>query len=85
MPPPTCQSCDAPLRWVKSTTGKWMPLDRDPTPDGAIVLEENLLGETIGRIVGPATGTHQTHFATCPNANHHRRPRGRRRRRRAGI
>lgn len=80
---PTCISCDAPLRWVKSANGKPMPLNREPAekddPRGVIAIETNLFGDTVGLVVGPTHGTHISHFATCPNADTHRRPRRRKR------
>lgn len=27
----TCRSCGAPITWVKTESGKWMPLDPDGT------------------------------------------------------
>ena len=43
-----CQSCEAPIRWVKTKAGKNLPVN----PDGI------------------------AHFATCPEADKHRKPRG---------
>lgn len=45
--PSSCRSCDARIFWIKTSSGKSMPVDQD----GA------------------------SHFATCPNAAQHRRPR----------
>lgn len=81
---PACASCGTSLRWVRSaTTGTMMPLeaDSDPaSPTAVVAIEANLLGETIGRIVGPTTGEWIPHFAVCPYADQHRRPRRRGRR-----
>lgn len=58
--PGTCRSCRAPIVWVRTRSGKPMPLD--PTVI-TIVTDE---GDTIrGRI---------SHFGTCPNAAAHRKP-----------
>ncbi|WP_108665123.1 hypothetical protein [Euzebya rosea] len=55
-------------------------MDVDPVADGNLVLETNLLQETVVRVVQPGTGTHRTHFASCQFAGQHRHPRHRRRR-----
>lgn len=56
----TCKSCGKEIRWLKTRDDKNMPVD----------------AETVGRdetIFDHAK--HKSHFATCPNANQHRRPR----------
>ncbi len=76
-----CASCGAEIRWVVSaTTGKRHPVDTErvyiasgPT-DTVIVLDDGTTAR--GHRVGPGTGVragHVSHFATCPNANTHRR------------
>ncbi len=59
---PQCRSCGAEILWVKTTNGKDMPVDAKP---------ERLM-------VAYANGYHledcyRSHFATCPNADQHRR------------
>ena len=76
-----CRSCGADIYWIKMTSGKSMPCDvkpylyrQDPegdlvlvTPDGRTVKGfEDLDSEEFG---------YTSHFATCPNANQHRRRR----------
>lgn len=70
----TCKSCGARIIWAPTPAGKHIPVDADPTPDGNIELRDgiahvnqqaNLLGEA----------RYVTHFATCPQADEHRRPR----------
>ena len=68
MPVSTCRSCGAAIVWAKTTTGKSMPLDAEPVPDGNIVLHEG-----VAYVTG--TGDRKSHFATCPNAARHRRGR----------
>ena len=58
-----------------------MPIDAAPSPDGGVVIEE------IDGVVKaffpskhadgfpPGTPHHKSHFATCPNAQKHRKPR----------
>lgn len=78
----TCRSCGAPITWAATATGKRMPVDRDPHPDGNVVLRprergEGLLATVIGAAdrasVGRAHQLHRPHFATCPQASEHRR------------
>ena len=76
-----CKSCGAPIRWIKTVSGKSMPVDAQEvffkaggkelfvTSSGAVIHgtrdEEN-----------PGTNTrigYISHFATCPNANKHRK------------
>lgn len=54
-----CKSCNREIVWIKMKSGKAMPCD----PDKVVVVTED--GETV-------TG-YTSHFATCPNANMHRR------------
>lgn len=69
----TCKSCGAPIRWARTAgSGKPIPLNEART----VVLRE-LPGQTAGDgtpIVETVVG-HQSHFATCPQAAEHRRPR----------
>jgi hypothetical protein len=74
LPPPAqaCRSCDAPIRWVKTTTGKRMPLDAEPVPDGNLVLVDGVA--TV--VDADAAGTRErytSHFSTCPQAKSWRR------------
>jgi hypothetical protein len=60
-----------------------MPLDRKPHPDGNVTTDDNGLVEVIQ---DPAERDrlrrhhgarfYRPHFATCPNADQHRRRRG---------
>lgn len=71
----TCKSCGADVIWAKnSSTGKVMPLDAQETANGNCVL---LLDGTfkVGGTFVPGQRHHTSHFATCPNAKQHRRPR----------
>jgi hypothetical protein len=56
-----CRSCSARLKWLKTAAGRMMPVDFDTVAEGDAVFD-------------PAK--HRSHFATCPNAAKHRRPRG---------
>lgn len=77
-----CKSCGAKIRWIKTASGKSMPVNDEEvmywqsskgkativTPNGEVV-KANLEG-----ILNTATGIgYISHFATCPNADKHRR------------
>lgn len=70
----TCRSCGAPITWAKTDKGKAMPLDAEPTPAGNLELDGGRV-----RFVTPdanaTTSRYTSHFATCPDAVSHRRPR----------
>lgn len=53
-----CRSCDARILWMKTDRGKNMPVDWD----------EHSVGKER---FNPKTMT--SHFATCPNADTHRK------------
>lgn len=56
-----CRSCGAIIVWMKTKSGKNMPVDYSSVPpDDPFVFD-------------PERG-HISHFATCPNANKHRKP-----------
>lgn len=73
MSPSTCRSCGARILWVRTATGKAMPLDALPRADGNVVVEG-------GQAVLLPRGEHRggvkhyvSHFATCPQAAIHRK------------
>jgi len=75
-----CASCRRPVIWTVTDKGKRMPVDAQPTPDGSIVLTVDK-AEVRSRIVEVKfrfgrTDLHTSHFARCPAADTHRRPRG---------
>ena len=77
MPDDRCASCSAPIRWVKMTSGKPMPLDREPREDGNIILDQYGQGLVVGELFTKGRTAFVSHFSTCPHAKQHRRPRGR--------
>lgn len=74
-----CGSCRAPVIWaITAAGGKRMPIDADPVDGGTIVLSAD--DPPIASVVAPDQmllgddGVRYTsHFATCPNADQHRR------------
>jgi hypothetical protein len=79
-----CRSCGAAIRWAEMPTGARMPLDDDeamlmagvvafnPETGGGHVVRETEL-ETAGEWRTRGVTFHVSHFATCPNAQQHRR------------
>lgn len=57
-----CRSCGAMIVWLKTTTGKNMPTD---------ATQAAMHAGRMGGLFDPAV--HQSHFATCPNADDHRK------------
>jgi hypothetical protein len=55
-----CSSCRARIVWLKTAAGNNMPVDADTVESD----DDQFVGER-----------HTSHFATCPNANQHRRKR----------
>jgi len=74
-----CRSCHAPVIWVATTTGKQMPLDPIPVPDGNITLDTDQVAHVLPDAAHPPPDVprYHSHFATCPNAAQHRRREGR--------
>lgn len=69
-----CKYCGRPILWVRTTDGKTMPIDPDPTPTGNVVAEDGTDGPrarvlTTAMEFNPAVHGHRRytpHFATCP-------------------
>lgn len=59
-----CRTCNASIRWVEMESGKRMPVDERKV--SVILVDRN--GENGKVIYG-----YQSHFATCPQANQHRK------------
>jgi hypothetical protein len=57
-----CSSCHAKIVWFKTALGRNMPVDADTVEASDNVNELDL-------------SRHQSHFASCPNSDKHRKPR----------
>lgn len=71
-----CKSCNASIEWVSTPTGKKMPIDGDPAPDGNVVLRGGkavVLGPEMLAELPANVPRFKSHFATCPNAAQHRK------------
>ena len=64
--PSLCKSCQAKITWAKSVNGKPMPLDFPG--EKRIVVDEDGVAHVLDTFV--------SHFATCPFAAAHRKPKG---------
>ena len=75
-----CRACDASILWsLTSATGKRMPLDEDPVPEGDFVIEErgrDLYAHHVrekGLNLNPRSDRFTSHFVTCPAASDFRK------------
>ena len=75
----TCRSCQGSIEWATMPTGRLMPIDALPDPSGNLAVKRDERRELRGRVVTdaePLRGDEKpatSHFATCPNADQHRR------------
>lgn len=75
-----CKSCRAPIRFALVGLSR-MPIDADPIPLGNIAIKctaYGLSGEILTGLFLEAArrdgdDLHISHFATCPNADRHRK------------
>ena len=73
-----CSSCGAPIIWTLTTAGSRMPVDAVKVDGGHYLVVDGTVGTTprviyAKDIEGPG---YVSHFATCPTAAKHRRPKG---------
>jgi hypothetical protein len=76
-----CRTCGAEIRWVSTHAGRRMPIDAWPSKAGNVQLiadDGSVVAEVLraGRAVeARARGLELfvAHFATCPDAENHRR------------
>lgn len=59
-----CSSCGADILWIKTMTGKAMPLNAKP--EKRVVL---LTNDVTGLQRGDVRDTYVSHFASCPQAD----------------
>jgi hypothetical protein len=83
-----CRSCKAPIFWALTPNGRRIPLDAEPVDGGNIVLDDpaaeaptdprtaRVVGkEAQPNLFGDDGPRYTSHFATCPDADSHRKPR----------
>lgn len=75
--PSTCRSCGAAIRWTQTNSGKRMPVDAAPHPDGNVYVDFDS-APPAAAVYAPAhvpphtVPLYRSHFATCPHATMHR-------------
>ncbi len=80
-----CGTCNSRVIWTLTAAEKRMPVDPDPATEGNLLLVPSQTGRHVRSIVlrdrgletAAARGEplHLSHFATCPQADKHRRKR----------
>ncbi len=77
-----CRSCQAKILWAITPAGKRMPVDHAPSDDGNILLVHTAMDTPLAVVLSKEglemasrspMGLRTSHFATCPNAEEHRR------------
>ena len=65
-----CRSCNAPIVWMLTSSGKSIPVE----PSSLSFGDQALINELPrgGKLVFDAK-RHKSHFARCPKANEHRK------------
>lgn len=73
-----CRSCGAPIIWARTPSGRTIPIDRQPTDDGNVRVTydgHKAHAQVVGKpdLFTADEPRHTSHFATCPNADQHRK------------
>lgn len=73
---PTCRSCGAEIIWCVTESGKRIPVDRAPSKIGNLELVDQGNDPPLAKTASAeAKWKFVSHFATCPHAAKHRKPR----------
>ena len=70
---PNCKSCGAPIVWGRTSSGKRIPLDTKTEMRFYFWDDDAETGHTVSNRVRQVC-TYVSHFATCPDAAKHRKP-----------
>lgn len=70
----TCRSCGAQIEWVHTDTGKRMPVDANPVPDGNVIVDGDRATVVAQRPLGYDGALYTSHFSTCPDPGEWWRP-----------
>lgn len=65
-----CKSCGAAIVWVRTESGRVMPVDLHPTNRGNVVIRNGVAYVGAQQDDAPR---YTSHFATCPDAEGWRR------------
>lgn len=71
--PSLCRYCGAPILWARTTKGRRIPLDPDPTPRGNLTMTDGLAETCRTPLADPLPPLYTSHFATCPSADQARK------------
>lgn len=74
-PKATCSSCSEPIIWCRTETGKRMPVNVEPIPEGNLVLSPGPLPtvRSVSRAGRePGQRLYVSHFSSCRQADKHR-------------
>jgi hypothetical protein len=64
----SCRSCGAPVEWVKSNSGKLMPLDVGDVENGNLTVANGVARGRRDEDDIAARPRRRSHFSTCPHA-----------------
>jgi hypothetical protein len=65
-----CSSCEAPIIWTVTESGKRMPVDATPAGKVTVLVRDPAGGDTP---ISKQRDHYVSHFATCPQADRHRK------------
>lgn len=71
-----CSGCGAPIRWGKTSAGKAVPLEQEPTSEGSAVgFRFTGVGDavTFAKALDGCGPVFESHFARCPKSAAFRR------------
>lgn len=72
--PGTCKACQRRILWVESkSTGRMMPLDIEPRPDGNLAVVRGVAHAFGSEDKRLCRDRYVSHFATCPRADSFRK------------
>lgn len=68
-----CRSCGKRITWVKTASGKAMPIDEEPVENGNLVIDNGVAVHVPPGSKQEGELLYVSHFATCKNKAQHRR------------
>lgn len=77
----TCKSCGAPIIWIETPKHKWIPCDEGLIPyyedragkDSIVTQRGEIIRCNLTFSGDPSGMGRMAHWATCPNADQHRK------------
>lgn len=73
--PAKCKTCSAPIIWCDTKNNKLMPVDAEPNASGDFVVVNGRTWKATEEDRKLRRELHTSHFATCAQANDHRKSR----------